>query len=273
MKKIILLLVLCFCAFSMCLFPVQAQEIIVLNFDGGGPNCTSWITGYYPQLTASISGSESIRDQNRAGGIAPECSLFPSAVLTIGFSAASSFSLRSAGNGPIRVQAFNDSTSIFDSGSVSTGAVMSYSGAVFDTLVITAGAGGLWVDDIIIETTVQRLNHEDLSAPVALFCAETGGLDIYNIVGEEGVFFRRISPQALADGIEVATGRGRDVRLMNTSLIVVWALSTGEVQINSGDYEFRMSYQDACGGLPESTFVISESEDAGDTGVIIDQPR
>jgi hypothetical protein len=280
MKKIIILIFVCTSLIVMSLTPAQAQAGFNLDFTGGG-DCSSWIDanggGY---LNATLSGgSDTIITTNNAGGAAPECnfaSITAIYIELVGITA-DSISLLSAGNLEVTLYSGGPGGTVVHSSTPGAG-VFSFSGASYDTIYLFSYTG-TDVDNIVIGTpssssvsTDPRLNAGDYGAPVALYCTEGGGIDIYNIVGNEGVFAHRISDQEIANSIATAQESGNNVQLIGNENVEVWVLASGQIQINTGGRAYGFTYQGVCGALPEPNF-DNEVEEEENVGVIINRPR
>jgi hypothetical protein len=171
---------------------------------------------------------------------------------------------------------------VYDSGPVSVGTPISYSGVSPYSIIGINANGAVLIDNILIGTLAApstpagppRLNGTNWGAPVALFCTAGGGLDIYRIVGDQGVLAARLDAQTIANGLALATSQGSNVQILNTGTLDVWVLASGEVQVNDGEYAYRLVYQGACGALPAPDLASSaEIEDEAERGVIISRPR
>lgn len=280
MKKTGGLLWISFCLLLIGLTPVQAQQGFFLDFTGALTDCASWINSVGGgSLHAIGSGLDTILFSNSAGGAAPECYDTVTDSLQIeliGFTTSSFSMLTPVGSG--------HNVSLYAGGlggtlvyTTSTSGSVSYSGADYDFVYILFNSGV--VDNITIGTppgtsyNPPRLNGGDWGSPVALYCTIGGGLDIYNIVDDQGMFAHRISDQELANAIATATDSGNNVRLISASGAELWVLSSGEIQINAESYTYDFAYQSVCGALPEPALVSSTVEDEEDVGVIIDEPR
>lgn len=115
-----------------------------------------------------------------------------------------------------------------------------------------------------------RLNT--LAEPFAVFCRLGGGLDIYATVGSEGFFSLYASAQQISNGIEQAQTTGSFVRIGSSATSTLFALSTGELQVNAPNgAAFTFRYEQRCGPLP--TPRDEPIEDIVETGVIINRPR
>jgi hypothetical protein len=131
-------------------------------------------------------------------------------------------------------------------------AFFSYSGTAFDSVNISFSGASNFIDNITLSmaAAVQpdpRMN--EIWAPVAIYCTAGGGIDVYEIVGDDGVFLARATPAQILYGIESAETYGRNIRIVNTGSADVWALTSGEIQINDGEYVHRFYYEERCGEL------------------------
>ena len=150
----------------------------------------------------------------------------------------------------------------------------------YDTIEIISSSAGAYFDNIVIGrpagAAAPRINADGWGSPVALYCTEGGGLDIYDIVGDTGVFSERFTDQELANAIATAAQQG-NLRISNGENTDVWILESGEIQINNGDYSYRLRYQSTCGALPppdaSAATTSSEVEEEEDSGVIINRSR
>ncbi|MFN8375748.1 MAG: calcium-binding protein [Anaerolineae bacterium] len=115
-----------------------------------------------------------------------------------------------------------------------------------------------------------RIN--DLMDPLAVFCALSGGVDVYSVSGGAGTFSLNVSQQTIANGLAQAVN-GR-IQLAASSTATVYALPTGELQVtHPGGFSFSFTFQTYCGTLPpasESEPTVDEEELAPFT--IINQP-
>jgi hypothetical protein len=283
MKKWFILALVCASLLAVSLVPAQAQQAYNLDFTGGTIDCVSWINGTFGgSLSASQSGSsDAIVSSNNAGGAAPECELFPMTSIFInltGFTA-SSFSMKSTGTLNITFFAGACCNGAVYSTNIATAGTFTFNGTDYGSIEIDSFSG-VYLDDLIIGTSatgapeVPRINVGDWGAPIAMYCTEGGGLDIYDIVDDEGFLAYRISDQAIANAIATATESGQNVSLIDIPNAEVWVLSSGEIQVNTGGYAYGFTYQSVCGALPEPALVSSsEIEDEEDVGVIINRSR
>jgi hypothetical protein len=243
--------------------PTHAQQSFNLDFTGGTADCASWVNGVSGgSLNASVqSGSANVVATGFAGGTAPECELGTATTFIIdleGFTATYFSIVTGVGD---NIFLFLEGSVVYYTNVISPGIII-VSDIEYDSIHIDSFFTPVYFDNIIIGEEgyeVPRINQGDWGAPIALFCTDGGGIDIYNIVDDEGFFFRRVSAQQIANGIEIATYEGQNVRILNTSSTDVWILYSGEVQINRGDYEFRFIYQNTCGALPEADSVLEEN--------------
>ncbi|MFN8374219.1 MAG: hypothetical protein U0694_15240 [Anaerolineae bacterium] len=129
-------------------------------------------------------------------------------------------------------------------------------------------------------------NFEELSAllislvrlnsygdPFAVFCALGGGIEVYAVVGNQGVLALSISSQALSNAINFAQANNSLVTVARSANSTLYALATGELQVNApngSDYTF--SYQTLCGVLPLPRAIAEDIEDE-DAFTIINRPR
>jgi hypothetical protein len=286
-KKVIVLVWVCLSLLAVSLTLAQAQVGFNLDFTGGAGDCVSWINGVGGgMLSATLSGGiDSILTTSNAGGASPECNFasFTTIYISLVGFTADSFVVRTTGNLDITLYSGGAGGTVVYSTSAGAGA-SGQIGTTYDTIYLFSYTG-TDLDDIIIGLSAAastiaginpdpRLNVGDYGAPIAMYCTEGGGLDIYDIVGDEGVLAHRISDQVLANAIATAIDSGNNVRLINTSDVEVWALSSGEVQVNTGGYAYGFAYQSVCGALPEPDLTSSsEVEDEEDTLVIINRPR
>lgn len=284
MKRIILLVSACLALLAASFTPAQAQQSYYLDFTGASTDCISWINGIGGgALNAFLSGgSDSVAASTLAGGTAPECSMSSMTAIYIqlnGFTA-TSFSMQVANmdyvalylGGPAGGLVYSVST--VASGTISANVtydtieLLTSSGSVFDNLLI-----GVPAPASTGVVTTPRINVGDWGSPVALYCAPGGGLDIYDISGDQGVLAHRISDQVIANSLATAATSGNNVRLINDTDAQVWALASGQLQVNTGGYAYGFAYQGVCGALPEPDFSSSLSFDEEDFGVIISRPR
>jgi hypothetical protein len=109
--------------------------------------------------------------------------------------------------------------------------------------------------------------------PLAVFCALGGGIDVYAVVGNQGILSLSVSAQALSNASANAQENGVTVNVAHSSTSVVYALASGEIQVNAPNgFDFTFNYQSRCGELPEAgTLVVEEVET--DTFTIINRPR
>jgi len=283
MKRVILLVCACLALLAASFTPAQAQQSYYLDFTGASTDCVSWINGVGGgALTAYLSGgSDAISASTLAGGTAPECSMLSLTAIYIqlnGFTA-TSFSMQVSlmdyvalySGGPGGTIVYSAST--VASGTISANVtydtieLLTSSGSIFDNLLIGVPATASTV------VTTPRINVGDWGSPVALFCAPGGGLDIYDVVGDQGVLAHRISDQVIANSLATAAASGSNVRLINDADAEVWALASGQLQVNTGSYAYGFTYQGVCGALPEPDFSSSLNFDEEDFGVIISRPR
>jgi hypothetical protein len=103
-----------------------------------------------------------------------------------------------------------------------------------------------------------RLNG--VGDPLAVFCSLGGGIDVYAVVGTQGILSLSVSGQALSNASTFAQENGTTVTVANSSSSTVYALSSGEFQVNHpSGFDFTFSYQTRCGELPAAgTFVEEE---------------
>jgi hypothetical protein len=86
------------------------------------------------------------------------------------------------------------------------------------------------------------------------FCAAVAGLDIYVVVGDEGVFSLYASAEEISAALSYARVYEIDEVVIETSeTSQLWALITGELQVRTAEGEIVSTflYQDYCGELPE----------------------
>jgi hypothetical protein len=101
-------------------------------------------------------------------------------------------------------------------------------------------------------TEFPRLDNDYL-APVALFCASDGGIDIYLIVEDVGDYLTTVTDEQIVRAIARSQSSGSNTRILNTDTVDFWALASGELQVNYGDYVHTFSYENACGALPDAS--------------------
>jgi hypothetical protein len=86
------------------------------------------------------------------------------------------------------------------------------------------------------------------------FCAAVAGLDIYVVVGDEGIFSLYASAEEISAALSYARVYEIDEVVIETSeTSQLWALITGELQVRTAEGEIVSTflYQDYCGELPE----------------------
>ncbi|NWF71096.1 MAG: hypothetical protein HXY40_18590 [Chloroflexi bacterium] len=100
--------------------------------------------------------------------------------------------------------------------------------------------------------SVVRLNG--YGDPLAVFCALGGGIEVYVIAGQQGVFALSVSSQTISNGLARAAGSGSSVLTLGTAAAAtVYATSSGQVQVNhASGFSFMFTYQLFCGGLPDA---------------------
>jgi hypothetical protein len=115
-----------------------------------------------------------------------------------------------------------------------------------------------------------RLNT--LAQPFAVFCRLGGGVDVYATVGSEGFFSLYASAQQISNGIALAQTTGNVVQIGASSTSTLFALATGELQVNApSGAAFTFNYVQRCGPLP--TPRDEPLEEVIETGIIINRPR
>ncbi|NWF70988.1 MAG: hypothetical protein HXY40_18030 [Chloroflexi bacterium] len=117
----------------------------------------------------------------------------------------------------------------------------------------------------IFGSTYNWLNFEQLTqiltvlqgngygAPLAVFCAVGGGIDVYIVVGNRGLLSLRLTPGQIRGGLEQAFATTSNVRIGLSTSAAFYVLSSGELQANTADnsYAFRFFYEPLCGPLPD----------------------
>jgi hypothetical protein len=116
-----------------------------------------------------------------------------------------------------------------------------------------------------------RINR--VADPVAVFCRLGGGIDVYAISGTQGVFSTFASAQALSSALAQASTLNSPVAVSSSSTSTVFALPSGEVQVNTpSGFAYTFNYQTRCGTLPAPQAFVPE-EEIVESGVIINRPR
>src|SRR5262249_24889023 len=119
--------------------------------------------------------------------------------------------------------------------------------------------------------TLIRING--YGVPFAVFCAAEGGLNVYRTQGNAGVLALHVTAQALSNALEFAQANNALVRIATGESLTLFALSSGELQVNATDgSDFTFSYQTRCGELPASQ-PIQVVEAPVETLTIINRPR
>jgi hypothetical protein len=118
---------------------------------------------------------------------------------------------------------------------------------------------------------IVRLNG--LADPLALFCAVTGGIDIYNVVGQQGFISLYVSPQQISNGVAHALSTGTDILIGSSSTAQVYALSSGELRVNGPNGFSFLLVASRCGVLPAPQPFQQVVEEEIESGVIINRPR
>ncbi len=109
--------------------------------------------------------------------------------------------------------------------------------------------------------------------PFAVFCTFGGGIDVYAIVGDDGVLSLTISAQALSNAIARAQEIGTFVRVDSSATSTVYVFPSGEIQVNAPTgYDYAFDYRVRCGELPLPGAVVEEEVEL-DSFVIINRPR
>jgi hypothetical protein len=141
--------------------------------------------------------------------------------------------------------------------------------------IIINGMTYNWVNFEELRTLLRLRRLNDLGAPIAVFCAARGGVDVYTVSGNQGLFSLYISPEQVTGGITQATTSGQNTFVAGSDTSSFYALNTGEVQANAPDgYAFTFHYETICGALPTegaAPEVVEEEELPGFT--IINRPR
>ncbi len=83
-----------------------------------------------------------------------------------------------------------------------------------------------------------RINGADAAAPAALYC-QSGGVQVIDITdaGQAGESFT-VSAEQIQTGVAQALSGGQNVMLAEGSGNSLWALTSNELQLHSGDYDF-----------------------------------
>lgn len=120
-----------------------------------------------------------------------------------------------------------------------------------------------------------RIDPDNLAAPVAAFCtASGGGVDLYTITPDsEGVFLARATPVDIVRAQQTVARTNENAPVIQADGVTLWALTSGELQINDGAYTYTFSYAAACGPLPQvppSALVTPTPED---TFTLVNRPR
>jgi hypothetical protein len=282
MKKLVALLFVCVAVLAVALTPAQAQQSFSLDFSGGSADCVSWINsaGGGALLATQSGGNDVVSATANAGGSAPECHFlfFTGMYIELQGFTSTSFSMLATGDMDIAlILGGAGGTTVYSTNIVNPPSVLVTFSGEYDTIEIISSSAGAYFDNLVIGrpagAAAPRINADGWGSPVALYCTEGGGLDIYDIVGDTGVFSERISDQAIANAIAAAAGQG-NIRVSNGENTDVWILESGEIQINNGDYSYRIRYQNTCGALPEPEAVTNiEVEEEEDSGVIINRSR
>jgi hypothetical protein len=107
--------------------------------------------------------------------------------------------------------------------------------------------------------SLSRLNG--MADPFAVYCSLEGGIDVYAIVGQEGIFSVHVNGGVISSGIEQAIESGNIVRIGSSTTAVVYATSSGDVQVNAPNgFSFSFAYQTYCGALPEPEPIVETPE-------------
>jgi hypothetical protein len=106
----------------------------------------------------------------------------------------------------------------------------------------------------------------------AVYCALGGGIDVYAINEQQGTLAFNVSAQALSNGI--TQGANGTTQLVSSSGVTLYALTTGELQVNGpNNNTFTFRYEAYCGILPEAqTIVVEPEEEELPAFTIINQP-
>ncbi|MFN8375749.1 MAG: hypothetical protein U0694_23115 [Anaerolineae bacterium] len=97
--------------------------------------------------------------------------------------------------------------------------------------------------------SVIRING--LMDPLAVFCALSGGIDLYVVSGTQGIFSLYVSTQTISNALAYAQTHTLDLQITASGTSSLWALRTGQVQARtSAGFSFSFTYQQYCGTLP-----------------------
>ncbi|MFN8375750.1 MAG: hypothetical protein U0694_23120 [Anaerolineae bacterium] len=131
-----------------------------------------------------------------------------------------------------------------------------------------------WVNFEELTRLVFSIARINLPAdPLAVFCSLQGGIDTYAIVGQQGTLSLGISAQQLSNGLAQAQSSGDTVLVGQSATSTVYALATGEVQVNTpGGFTFRFRYEGYCGALPLAVEEVETPVAEEPPFTIINQP-
>lgn len=139
----------------------------------------------------------------------------------------------------------------------------------FDNLRLTRVGGGA-------PPNPPRIDPDNLAAPVAAFCTQGGGVDLYTITpASEGVFLARATPVDIVRARQTVERTGQNTPVLRVEGVTLWALTSGELQINDGAYSHIFGYEAACGPLPDvpPSALVQPTPNPDGTFTIINRPR
>ncbi len=120
--------------------------------------------------------------------------------------------------------------------------------------------------------SIVRLNGP--ADPLAVFCAVSGGIDVYAISNNQGFFSLYLSLQQISSGVTHAQEIGDEVLIASSSTASVYALVSGELRVRAPNGFTFTLVASRCGALPEpQPFTVIREEEIEDSFVIINRPR